>query len=137
MIKVICTLLLFLFSINLSQSQGRDNIWLLGYNSGWPKMYLDFSKGFPEVITHSRPLNFRVTNASICDTLGNLLFYANGISVQNKNHQTMLNGNGLNPGTWTSTFSNQGELIQICNEGERKLGQPRQKSEFVCSVLIA
>jgi gliding motility-associated-like protein len=34
-------------------------------------------------------------SATICDTDGNLLFYTNGLTVYNKNHQVLLNGNGL------------------------------------------
>ncbi len=33
--------------------------------------------------------------ATICDKNGNLLFYTNGITVYNRNHQVMLNGTGL------------------------------------------
>ncbi len=34
-------------------------------------------------------------SSSVCDTSGNLLFYTNGLTVYNRNHQTMLNGTGL------------------------------------------
>jgi gliding motility-associated-like protein len=33
--------------------------------------------------------------SSVCDTAGNILFYTNGVTVYNKNHQVMLNGDGL------------------------------------------
>ena len=37
-------------------------------------------------------------NVSVSDSLGNLLFYSDGQTVWNRNHQTMPNGTGLHGG---------------------------------------
>jgi len=50
---------------------------------------------------------------SICDTSGNLLFYTNGIWVNNAQHQLMQNGDSLNPGQITEDFRPVGH--PICN----------------------
>jgi len=50
-----------------------------------------------------RPLQFFDTDASICDTSGNLLFYSNGLTIGNRNHDTLENAVDFNPG-WATTF---------------------------------
>jgi gliding motility-associated-like protein len=71
----------------------RNNIWYFGVRGG-----LDFnntgSGPTPAVLGNSA----MVTNegcSSICDSDGNLLFYSNGVTVYNRNHQVMLNGDNL------------------------------------------
>ena len=44
------------------------------------------------------PFYIYLSNATISDNDGNLLFYTNGCAIANKNHEIMMNGEGLNPG---------------------------------------
>ncbi len=72
--------------------------WYFGQNAG-----LDFSGGDPVAVTDGQ----LVTNegcATISDSDGNLLFYTDGMSVWNKNHEVMNNGIGL-LGHYSSTQS--------------------------------
>lgn len=90
-------------------SQGYTNIWELGYFSGtYDECSINFSSGSPLVTPYDRPMNFRATSASICDTSGALLFYTNGVYVANANHDTMMNGSGINPGQFTNTWKSNG-----------------------------
>jgi len=61
-----------------------------------------------------RNLDFDVTNASICDTTGVLLFYTNGIAVHApsipQGHQ-IANGGGLNPDPYTEEWANRGYIL--------------------------
>jgi len=57
-------------------------------------------------------MNLQRTNASICDTAGNLLFYTNGIFIANAIHEQMENGDGLNPGQFTDDFAEHGLPIE-------------------------
>lgn len=52
-------------------------------NDEWGVTLLDFSNiNKPEVIEKQEyGVNFTATNASMCDSLGNLLFYTNGEKV--------------------------------------------------------
>lgn len=87
MTKKILLILLFI-SFN-SFAQGEANIWYFGYMAG-----LDFNNGDPVAINDSK----MVTNegcATISDASGKLLFYTDGRTVYNKNHQKMPNGEGL------------------------------------------
>src|SRR5512138_1355794 len=95
---VICILIICIES-EAGFCQGFTNIWQLGYDSDTlPECLIDFSSGAAIASTINRPMSFTATNASICDSSGQLLFYTNGVYVANKNHDTLLNGSGLNPG---------------------------------------
>ncbi len=83
-------LLIFLFSFSVSLfAQGEANVWYFGNNAG-----LDFGTGAPVAVNNGQ-LNTTEGCSSIADTSGNLLFYTDGITVYNKNHQVMQNGNNL------------------------------------------
>lgn len=84
-------LFLFIYS-NLLYSQKEANIWYFGEYAG-----LDFNSGSPTLLLDGK-LNTEGGCATISDTNGNLLFYTDGRTVWNKNHQTMLNGTKLNGG---------------------------------------
>ena len=99
----------FLFSISLLCfpsllfTQNHDNIWLFGYdsnlgNTDWGGSVMDFSSVPPEIYYEFREMNFNITNVSICDKEGNLLFYTNGNYIANQLHELMENGDELSPG---------------------------------------
>lgn len=70
-------------------SQGEANIWYFGENAG-----LDFNSGSPVALTNGQ-INTIEGCAVLSNNLGQLLFYTDGITVYNKNHQVMLNGSSL------------------------------------------
>lgn len=82
-------LIFLLFIPSLLLAQKEANIWYFGYRAG-----LDFSNGSPTPLTNGR-LSTREGCATISDANGQLLFYTDGVTVYNKNHQIMLNGTGL------------------------------------------
>lgn len=86
-----------LFSI-LAFPQGEANIWYFGENAG-----LDFNSGTPVALTNGQ-INTIEGCAVLSNNLGQLLFYTDGITVYNKNHQVMVNGTGL-MGNSSSTHS--------------------------------
>lgn len=67
----------------------HDNVWYFGRWAG-----LDFSSGTPIALTDSQM--WAVEGCAVMSDLnGNLLFYTNGLTVWNRNHQVMENGTGL------------------------------------------
>lgn len=86
-----------LYSI-LAFPQGEANIWYFGENAG-----LDFNSGTPVALTNGQ-INTIEGCAVLSNNLGQLLFYTDGITVYNKNHQVMVNGTGL-MGDSSSTHS--------------------------------
>ena len=90
------------------EAQNRSNIWQLGNNPFGENllMYgLNFNNGSADTFTLIRPMGFFITNASICDTNGEVLFYTNGIYIANRNHDTLLNSNDFNPGYATNFYT--------------------------------
>lgn len=108
--KNVATIFLLLIC-EISVGQKLDNIWVIG---GAPAFgdadgYLDFSSGEPigdSLINAVMPI--AITNAGICDTTGNLLFYTNGIWVANRTNDTMLNGYGVTTGYGASYYEISG-----------------------------
>ncbi len=88
-----------------TSAQKHDNIWALGRGGGnqsplndeWGTLLVDFSDPNKAALIEKQEydMNMDITNASFCDSLGNLLFYTNGEKIYNKNHKLMANGNGL------------------------------------------
>jgi len=98
-------LLTGLLFVQLVYAQKHDNIWFFGAGGGnqspsndsFGITLLDFTPhGFPLVINRQDiGANFFTTNATFCDSAGNLLFYTNGDHIYNRNHQIMSGGNHL------------------------------------------
>lgn len=92
-------------------SQLNDNIWPLASDYGPNSIYyynLDFSLGQPDTFVYQRKMFFFNTNSAVCDSIGNLQFYTNGIWVANKVHDTLFNSQNFNPGWATNYYQNSG-----------------------------
>lgn len=87
--KSFVKLLIFLFSLNLHCQREADN-WYFGEKAG-----LNFNNNTPIVLNDSEMIAPSGCT-SISDVQGNLLFYTNGNTVWNNNHQIMENGENLN-----------------------------------------
>lgn len=105
----------FLQAQEVFSKEKRDNVWLFGSfsltNPLGANIVFDFNE-FPVDISYDfigMPLDF--TNASICDTSGNLLFYTNGISIANFTHDTIENGGRINPGEYTDVLVEVGNHL--------------------------
>ncbi len=72
-----------------SFGQGEANIWYFGGNAG-----LDFNSGSPVALTDGQMYAFEGC-AVMSNANGELLFYTNGVTVWNRNHDTLSNGTGL------------------------------------------
>ena len=48
-----------------------------------------------------------MTNVSISDSLGHLLFYSNGCNIADQNGHIIPNGTDLNPGSYHNTLCNE------------------------------
>lgn len=105
--KYIIIFCLFCFSTNYAQ-QGYDSHWLLGYGYGGT-VDMNFKEDSVSLVLDTRRV-FAVNggNASISDSLGNLLFYTNGFSISNKNHDTMGGGHLLVQNAFVDTYKSSG-----------------------------
>ena len=86
------------------RGQMYDAQWALGYNES----VLDF-RTVDSVKIDSLPTleYFTFTNASICDPVGNLRYYTNGVSICSAS-DTLLNGSGLSPCSYTTQYAASG-----------------------------
>ncbi len=89
------------------QAQKYDYNWLIGYQSRnhhvAPTLIgntrLDFNYNPRAVYYDSIPMDFWATNAVVSEpNTGRVLFYTNGISIQDSTKQMMLNGDSINYG---------------------------------------
>lgn len=81
-------ILLFFVSFTVFSQRETDH-WYFGNKAG-----LHFNKGNIDILENSE-MNVSYGSTSISDSQGNLLFYSNGQTIWNKNHQIMLNGEDL------------------------------------------
>ena len=87
--KILLILSLFI-SLNVV-GQGEASNWYFGENAG---MQFDLATGNTTTLNDGQ-LSTNEGCSTISDANGNLLFYSDGITVWNRNHQVMPNGNGL------------------------------------------
>lgn len=82
-------LLISLINLPIYPQAGPNSNWYFGSNAG-----ITFNSGSPVALTNGALLTTEGV-ATISDNSGNLLFYTNGVTVWNRNHVIMTNGNGL------------------------------------------
>src|SRR5690606_24646343 len=113
------TLLVFLlcFCFSCSFGQGLNNLWMMGYDNGFPIPYggtdIDFNTGVANIYYKYRSMNFKRTAANITDAQGNLRFSTNGVYIADSTGEQMLNGDSLNPGTWTQQHAQYGDGLAL------------------------
>jgi gliding motility-associated-like protein len=79
----------FFSAVFFAFAQKQTNIWYFGNRVG-----LDFNQS-PPLALNNGTANSREGSAVMSDNNGKLLFYTNGIVVQNRKHETMPNGSGI------------------------------------------
>ena len=98
------------------RSQGYDNLWMMGYLCCQPNFGgtdIDFYSHSPVTSMSTRMMSITGTNATISNSMGDLLFYTNGIYIANSLNDTMVNGSGLCLDPQNSSFLQLGlPLVQ-------------------------
>ncbi len=88
--NIICSLITLIICA-VSFSQNEASFWYFGKNSG---LQFNTSSNTVTAITDGQ-IDTLEGCTTISDTNGNLLFYSDGSTVWNRNHQVMQNGTGL------------------------------------------
>ncbi|MBK9732781.1 MAG: T9SS type A sorting domain-containing protein [Chitinophagaceae bacterium] len=88
---------------NDGNAQNRNNVWMMGFDFD-KTQGLYFSNGNLDTFTFNKSMFFYFTDASICDTTGELLFYTNGSYIKNRNHDSLWNTADFNPGFVTEEY---------------------------------
>lgn len=88
--------------------QGLNNLWMFGYANyagiPWGGTNIDFEDVPPEPYYLYREMGFGRTAANITNSAGSLLFATNGYYISDANGDTLQNGTGLNPSSYTAQF---------------------------------
>jgi hypothetical protein len=102
----------FFISPLIVLGQNRDLTWFLGAlpAQGYTVPGIDYSNGFADTFTTTRTMSFFITEASICDTTGKVLFYTNGLTIDNINDEHLLNGSDFNPGYSTDFYEDLDDI---------------------------
>ncbi|MBK6380863.1 MAG: PKD domain-containing protein [Chitinophagaceae bacterium] len=108
--KIATFLLLCLFCYSTKAQSQESNTWYFGFNAG-----LNFNVSPPQPLTDGA-LFTQEGCATICNKRGGLLFYTNGVTVYNRNHNAMPNGTGM----FGDNSSTQSSII-IPNPGDTNL----------------
>ena len=112
-------------------SQGISNWWLTGYDCGNRNecgiSFTSFNSGYADTIHGVSPISFMECNSNISDSLGNLLFYSNGVYIANARNDTMANGSGLNPSSYTTQNYNYGLRVK---QGNLILPLPENPNQY-------
>lgn len=95
--------MLLLTALQLN-AQKEDYVWTFGTDGspepGVQGMQIDFKDSVFQVRQIDMPFKNISSHASICDSVGNLLFYTNGCAVINRHQDVMPNGDTLNHDIW-------------------------------------
>jgi hypothetical protein len=102
--KIIFVLLIFSCPLF---AQKQDNTWVIGHDYNFNddehgRIVLSFVTSPPQIEYHIGDVNMNmyISNASISDSTGNLLFYSNGCNIANENGEILENGSDINPGVF-------------------------------------
>ena len=96
-------LLIILLSACEVFGQQHDRVWVIG-DSNSPTTtnhggeIIDFGTNPPQAYYNYRKLNMRLCNASLCDSLGNLLAYTNGCDIAGADDEIIEGGDTINAG---------------------------------------
>ncbi|MFN0188868.1 MAG: T9SS type A sorting domain-containing protein [Bacteroidia bacterium] len=106
-------ILLFNLELNYSYSQGISSHWLLGYDTGLfdtnvvsTKADLYFTQNNYTLTPANFKMPFRAAQANLSDENGNLLMVSNGCWIADATGDTMQNGGGLIPNSYTANWCN-------------------------------
>jgi len=107
------------FQVIQLTAQKEDNVWVFGYDSntypehpGTERISFQFIDSL-KIIYSQEEITFFATNATICDTSGNLLLLSNGCYVETASGAFVENSDGLNPGTMADLFCHPGDGYNI------------------------
>ena len=116
--KIILSLLVIIGCTNIAYNQKYDANWVFGDSAGLK--FLDGGVTQP----FSSSIHSFESSASISDSLGNILFYSDAISIWNSNNEIMENG--------TELFSNllSYEENTSCTQGSLILPIPGKMNEY-------
>ena len=113
------TILIWLMFFGYQQvfAQGRNAVFFMGYHDAPTsnEARMVFTDTSYSLMLEQRSIPFLDTQGNISDENGNLLMSSNGIFIADATGDTMMNGGGLNPNSFTDNFKQNGLPIGYAN----------------------
>ena len=111
--------LLFLPLYSQNAFPKHDYNWIAGYpystrDSQINGVKFDFSNKIFKINSLKLDLYMYTYSGNYSDRSGNFLYYSNGCVIKNRNHQTVNNGDSINPGEMHNYICKYG---YVCNQG--------------------
>jgi len=105
--------------VHAISGQGYNNYWISGYDLSnvpgdtlYGGTYIDFREEPPRVYYDPfHTMNFWGTASAISDSIGQLLFYTNGMMIQNADHHIIPGGDTIGYGSYWESNHVDGELV--------------------------
>jgi len=99
--------------------QGYDRYWISGYDLSnvpgdtlYGGTYIDFREEPPRVFYDPfHTMNFKATSAAISDSIGDLLFYTNGMLIDDASHHIIPGGDTIGYGSYWENYHVEGKLL--------------------------
>ncbi len=110
--KMLLFLILLLVLKTTAFSQGRNSIFFLGDQA---KARISFTGTSYSIQTETRTIPFMDTQGNIADENGNILMSSNGVFIADAIGDTMVNGDSLNPNSFTDDFKQYGLPMPYAN----------------------
>mgnify|MGYP003536808058 FL=1 len=136
MMKKLLLILAVMFTPMLIKAQGKAHNFLIGYQSTGG-LYTTHGKGeilydstSVTVIGGYRKMSFGATQANISDENGNLLMSSNGCWIADATGDTMLNGSGLNPNSFTNDYCDSSSGLPL-SHGNIILPYPNHPDKYI------
>ena len=128
--KLYISIIISLLVYNVGIAQKHDNIWFWGSGGNTAAIKsasFNFSTTPYTLDSMSRNMSMNRVGNVISDTAGQLLFYSNGIWINNHSHQMMDNGDSLNPGPYTNQARPVGYFVW---ESAMIIPHPKQHNKY-------
>ncbi|MEI2759531.1 MAG: T9SS type A sorting domain-containing protein [Bacteroidia bacterium] len=111
-LKMLLFLILMVVLKTTAFSQGRNSIFFLGDQA---KARMSFTGTSYNIQTETRTIPFMDTQGNIADENGNILMSSNGVFIADAIGDTMVNGDSLNPNSFTDDFKQYGLPMPYAN----------------------
>lgn len=125
-------LLLLFLQFTDTEAQKHDAFTFFGYDSDdiypiFGGVTVDFNFSPPYMYKEQKKIDFSSYCGACSDSLGNLLFYTNGISIQHRNHNLMQYGDSLNLSYFWYLYQNDSYPV---GSGARAIPAPDKPNQY-------
>ncbi len=127
--KIILFFLFLMTTFNAFSQKKHDAQWVLGQDG---EINMNFNMESVDITLENKVDSFSMSssNISMCDSLGNLLFYSNGCEIRNKLDQIMVNGDKIQTGFLEDFYCSTAVFESPISQGLLALPMPGDAKKY-------